>query len=215
MNEIQDNVKKSTGRGPGIILIMLFIAPVVAAWIMFNYFPDVVRSFGTTNHGEFVYPARPVHKANLPLLDGKNLAQDYLQGKWTIVYIDSADCNELCRSDLVKIENIKIAQGPDMDRVQRLFVMVGNQPGDEVRGFLQQQADLAVVAGSRPELQELLEVFTLKAGEDPVLLHRVYLVDPRGELMMHYWFDPNDRELRKETGMRKDLKKLLKESKIG
>jgi len=215
MTDEQGKEKKGGGRGPAIIIVILFMAPILGAWIMFNYFPDTVRHFGTTNHGEFVYPARAVHYGKLPILRGGDLKEDYLQGKWTIVYIDDSGCNALCRSNLVKTENIKIAQGPEMDRVQRLFVMIGKPPVDELKKFLQQTPDLTVVTADVPAAQGLLDNFTIKAGENLLQQHRIYLVDPRGELMMHYWFDPDDKELRKETGMRKDLKKLLKDSKIG
>ena len=38
------------------LIVLLFIAPMVAAYIVYNYFPDMVRSLGASNHGEFIIP---------------------------------------------------------------------------------------------------------------------------------------------------------------
>ena len=66
-----------------------------------------------------------------------------------------------------------------------------------------------VIAGPPPAVAELARQFTLPAGsplDDP---DRIYVVDPLGNLMMSYpaGADPN--------GIRKDLARLLRVSRIG
>ena len=133
---------------------------------------------------------------------------DYLRGKWTLVYIGDADCNDICLQDLYKMRQVRLAQNEDIKRVQRLFLLTDtgipealantlkNYPGMDVALLLPEQADAIA------SLFAVDEVAVQGAG-------RVYLVDPLGYLMMYY---PPDAE---PGGILKDLKKLLKYSRIG
>jgi hypothetical protein len=59
------------------------------------------------------------------------------------------------------------------------------------------------------DIDELLNKFHLNENDKPLEAHRLYIIDPLGNLMMSYEVDTNPREIYK------DLKKLLRGSRIG
>jgi cytochrome oxidase Cu insertion factor (SCO1/SenC/PrrC family) len=163
---------------------------------------------GTTNQGILVHPARPL---SLPadLQHAAAPLNDFLQGKWTLVYIGDADCDEICRENLYKLRQIRIAQNENMRRVQTLFLVIGENISEELREFLQQEhAETAVVTLSAAQAEQIAPDFLID-GAGMETAERTYFIDPLGNLMMYYRPDADP------SGMLQDLRKLLKYSKIG
>ena len=197
-----------TSRQALVLLGLLFLAPTFVAWVMHHSSEEGWKPEGTTNRGNLVHPARPLQMPADMVNDGVSL-QDYLQGKWTLLYIDEADCGETCRNNLYKMRQVRIAQNENMNRVQTLFLLNADTISDELSGFLvQEHRDMAVALPSAAQAAEIEPQF--RVDETPVRqARRVYIVDPLGNLMMYYQPDADAR------GMLKDLQKLLKYSKIG
>ncbi|MCZ7566893.1 MAG: hypothetical protein M5U08_26290 [Burkholderiales bacterium] len=109
-------------------------------------------------------------------------------------------CAEACRRQLYLMRQIRLAQGRNFERIERVWLITDDAPP---------AADLA----------PLIEgVWTARAGGSPVLAalpaaadvsHHVYLIDPLGNLMLRFPREPDP------TGMIKDLQRLLKLSRIG
>lgn len=194
-----------TSRQAIVLLALIFLAPTFVALVMHNVDlkPDV-----TTNSGALVHPARPLELSPDIVYGDKPLA-DYLQGKWTLVYLGSADCDDACKSNLYKMRQARTAQNEHMKRVQRLFVFEGGPLTEEVTAYLaSEQPNLDRVQLAPAQFDKLAEFFVI----DDIKVRdagRVYIVDPFGNLMMYY---PPDADPR---GLLKDLKKLLKYSRIG
>lgn len=191
-----------------VLLGLLFLAPAFVAWVMHNSTEEGWKPEGTTNHGNLVHPARPLEMPAAMANDGMSL-QDYLQGKWTLLYISDADCGETCRNNLYKMRQVRVAQNENMKRVQTLFLLNADSIPDELKGFLaQEHKDMAVVLLSTAHAAAIAPWF--QVDETPAMgADRVYIVDPLGNLMMYYLPDADAR------GMLQDLQKLLKYSKIG
>ena len=69
-----------------VLLGLLFMTPAFVAWVMHNSSEKGWRPDGTTNRGVLVHPARPLTlPAEMQVADVA--ANDYLQGKWTMLYI--------------------------------------------------------------------------------------------------------------------------------
>jgi len=184
------------------------MAPAFVAWVMHHSSEEGWKPQGTTNRGNLVHPARQLTMPADMVSDGMSL-QDYLQGRWTLLYIDDAGCDETCRNNLYKIRQVRLAQNENMKRVQTLFLLhAGNLP-DELGDFLaQEHKDMAVALLSAANAAVIAPQFQI--DEAPVMgAQRVYIVDPLGNLMMYYLPDADARD------MLKDLQKLLKYSKIG
>jgi cytochrome oxidase Cu insertion factor (SCO1/SenC/PrrC family) len=193
----------------GLVLLgLLFMTPAFVSWVMHNSSEEGWRPDGTTNRGVLVHPARTLTlPADMQVADVT--ANDYLQGKWTILYIGDADCDDVCSNNLYKMRQVRIAQNEHMKRVQTLYMVLGDEFPASLREQLEKEhtsLDIAIV----PEnLSGQIAADFLVDGVSMDTAERVYYIDPRGNLMMYYPADAN------AGGMLKDLKKLLKYSKIG
>jgi cytochrome oxidase Cu insertion factor (SCO1/SenC/PrrC family) len=188
-----------------VLLMLIFLAPVFVAWIM-HYAGE--RPSGTTNHGILVHPARPL---TLPadIMNGERTLNDYLRGKWTLLYIGDTDCNAVCSNNLYKMRQTRLAQNENMRRVQRLYLAEGATLPAELADLLDREyPGMTVVTLSAERLRRITADFAV--DDVPVVdADRIYIVDPLGNLMMYYQPDADAR------GLLKDLQKLLKYSKIG
>lgn len=191
-----------------VLLGLLFMAPAFVSWIMHSAGEGGWRPEGTTNQGILVHPARPLMLPQA-LVIGEATLNDHIKGKWTLLYIGNADCGDTCRDNLYKMRQIRIAQNENMKRVQRLFILGTDRIPENLASFLgQEHPKMAVAVVSTEQLAEINVFF--ETDSTPVMrAERIYFVDPLGNLMMYYESDAA------AGGMLKDLKKLLKYSKIG
>jgi cytochrome oxidase Cu insertion factor (SCO1/SenC/PrrC family) len=191
-----------------VLLGLLFMTPAFVAWVMHHSGEQGWRPEGTTNRGMLVHPARPLTlPADMRVADVP--ANDYLQGMWTLLYIGDTDCDEACNNNLYKMRQINIAQNENMKRVQRLYLARGEELSgalDELLG--KEYPKMAVVLLSASQAEQVAPDFLID-GVPMEGAERVYIIDPLGNLMMYYPADADP------GGMLKDLKKLLKYSKIG
>lgn len=187
-----------------LLMFGLFSLPVLFAWLSFFVF-EGWRPSGTSNYGELIEPPRSLQFEALANAAGGSLDAAFLQGKWTYVMWAGASCAEDCRQQLYRMRQLRLAQGKNIDRVQRLLLAQDLDAGTvgELRG---EYPGLVIAAGSAPELSSLRQQFQLQEGEAG---YRLYLVDPMGNLMMRY--GPAD----PPKGIVKDLERLLKISYVG
>jgi cytochrome oxidase Cu insertion factor (SCO1/SenC/PrrC family) len=187
-------------RGQLLLLLALFFAPLLLAFLM--YYGSHWRPVGHTNHGTLIEPPRPLPRLSLPRADGARADPGVLVGRWSLVYVASGDCDAACRDTLYFMRQTFLGMGNLIPRLQQVFVASGNCCD---RGYLERE---------HPEL------LTLDAGGDAAApwLARIppdgrastlFIVDPRGNLMMRYDAHQDPK------GLREDLKKLLDLSHIG
>ena len=133
------------------------------------------------NYGELL-PPRMV--AGSPL--------EALRGKWVLVSFDASACDAYCERKLYFMRQVRRAQGKEMERVERLWVVTdGGTP----------RADLVAEATRWTSLR--FEGFPGNPRD------HIYVVDPLGNLMMRFPRDPD------ASRMIKDLQRLLKLSRFG
>jgi cytochrome oxidase Cu insertion factor (SCO1/SenC/PrrC family) len=171
------------------------VAPFVFAYLAYQYWQPAGRS----NHGELIEP-RILPTAPLVLLNGKPFQLADLKGKWLMIHADSGACAESCRKQLYFMRQVRLAQGKNFDRIERVWLITdGAQP----------PADLAPLVEG---------VWLVRAAGAPIVValpgmaavsDHIFLVDPRGNLMLRFPRDPDP------AGMIKDLQRLLKLSRVG
>ena len=93
-------------------------------------------------------------------------------------------------------------------RVQKVLLLT-DQTAVEIKEMLTEFKGQQVIDRNLIEVRDLLDKFRLNDLDDPLKAHRLYIVDPLGNLMMSYELDANPRDIYK------DLKKLLRASRIG
>ena len=187
---------------PVIALALLFIGPLAAAAFVYYVVPQW-RPGGHVNHGELVEPPVPMPEITLLGPAGEPLAEEPLRRRWTLIYVDDSGCDAACEEVLFETWQVRYLLHRDLDRVRRILVYTGAPPDP---GFVAEgHPDLLVADGSAGGAPALLAALPPAAAAGDA----VYLVDPLGNLMMRFpvtgtWQD-----------MHKDLKKLLKLSRIG
>ena len=130
------------------------------------------------------------------------LTLDDLRGRWTLVHLVSARCDEACRERIYYTRQIRAALGQDIPRVRRLVLAADGRGTRGLAGILHQHPQLTVVAaGSDASL--------VRQFPGPIAPATVFLVDPLGNLMMRFGPDVE------ADGILEDLEKLLKLSRIG
>ena len=197
-----------SSRQAFVLLGLMFMAPAFVAWVMHNSTEEGWRPDGTTNRGILVHPARPLTlPADMEMADVS--VNDYLRGKWTLLYIGDADCDAVCNENLYKMRQVNIAQNENMKRVQRLYLVEGAELPGTLDELLEKEYPKMDVGLLSPVQAEQIAQDFLVDGVRMQGAERIYIVDPLGNLMMYYSADANP------SGMLKDLKKLLKYSKIG
>jgi cytochrome oxidase Cu insertion factor (SCO1/SenC/PrrC family) len=205
---IPAKTSRTRSRISFLMLAGLFLAPVILAWLVFYVFPDF-RPTGTINHGELVEPVRPIPAFNMQSLDGRTLDETFWRGKWTFVYLIEGSCDEACIEHLYTIRQIRLAQGKNIDRLQRLLFM---QPADSsataVQTLQEKFPGLVILPVTSEYAGKIWPVFQVD-NANPLKSNYYYLVDPLGNLMMRY-----SSEIEPQ-GIIKDLERLLKYSGLG
>lgn len=185
-----------------LAIIACFALPLAAAWLSVGHW----RPDGSVQHGELLHPARPLELRFDPASEADANGVERLRGRWVLAYVGSADaCDARCRTGLYDMRQVRLALGKDIDRIKTLLLLDA-RPAPEWRQWLSAE-HAATVVGVTDDAQRtaLLSAFPQagRAGD------WVYLLDPLGNLLMRY---PVEAE---PSGILKDLKRLLKWSKIG
>ena len=171
---------KTDSRRTLILLALVCIAPVIAGYVAFYFWTP---SSGT-NYGELLKPApwKP---------EGLSSAETApLQGRWVMAFAAPASCDKSCRDNLWIMRQVRTAQGKEMDRVERVWLVTDGGRPDAT--LLAEHPGLRVVEARTPALEP----------------GRIQLVDPRGNLMMRYPAEPEPKR------MIKDFERILKYSRI-
>lgn len=159
-----------------LLIGLVCAAPLVLATLAYTFKWDV-GSAG--NYGELI-PPRP--------LSGPPF--DRLRGKWLLVAVDAAACDAWCEKKLYYLRQLRRAQGKDMDRIERLWLLTDDgKPRAEL---------LQAIEGTLVERAPKMDAFPGRPVD------HLYVVDPLGNLMMRYPRDPEPAK------MLKDLQRLMR-----
>jgi len=113
-------------------------------------------------------------------------------GAWQLIYARITPCEQQCAQHLGRLLQVQLALGRDQNRVRRVVWHVGSLPelgrSDLTKQSLDDSAGRGVVAA---------------LGAERMVGGRVYVADPRGEVILSYPPDVEQKELLR------DLKRLL------
>jgi len=149
-----------------------------------------------SNYGELleVTPLAGVAVANR---DGKVFRFDELRGKWVFLMVDAGVCDEYCQSKLYLMRQIRLTQGKNRDRIERLWLISDDvQPAPGIESQYQ---------GTRQFIGDADQILRLLPAPHSARDH-IYLVDPFGNLMMRFPRDADPQQ------MKKDVTRLVKVS---
>lgn len=183
-----------SGASPRATLIgltCLFLLPLVVAWLMYigviDYHPGETR-----NHGTLVNP--PVTADFPEAFNRRDLA-----GHWMLLYPLHPDCAEPCRSDIAGLRQVRRALGRDAERLRTVLVSDANADDAWLRELSEIDTRASLVIDASGSLRAQLDAIEGGRG--------TYMIDPLGNIMMHYRPGTDANELRL------DLERLLKYAK--
>ncbi|AJP47513.1 hypothetical protein PG1C_01615 [Rugosibacter aromaticivorans] len=181
-------------------LTLLFIIgtlPVIASYGLYLWW----KPLSQTNHGELL----ETHPAGLQELwpeganSGKTLGE-VVRKKWVFLTVQSANCDARCQQKLYLMRQIRTAQNENMERVERVWVILGEGQPDPQLLKLHPGLHLTRVT-------DLTKLSQLPLSTDSGAF--IFLIDPLGNLVLRY----DDRS--EPKGILKDLGRLLRFSGLG
>ena len=196
--------KRARKRGRWMLWLVLLVcaSPMIASY--FTYY--VIKPEKRNNYGTLIdQRAHPVPAMATTTLDGRPQALEQFKGKWVMLMVGPGACPDSCRKQLFALRQLRLMQGKEADRIERVWLITDQEPLDtliirEYDGTHMLRADAATVTRWLP------------ADNGTTPADHVYLIDPLGHLMMRFPKDPQLQEVRK---VYKDINKLLKASAVG
>lgn len=231
--EVMSQTQKRRNLWPLWGVLAVTIAPVIASYI--TYYG--IKPDGRVNYGDFVEPQvtvtsvavspliTPTSESAFVVLQSESKTRRDLttlgawSGRWLMIRMGPASCNEACKQELWLMRQVRLTTGRERERVERLWIVTDNGAPDpailkEHEGLwvvrLGKQAPVPSGAGSTPEslIANWLSVAEQAVGRNAGASN-IWVVDPLGNLMMRFPDNPDP------NGMKKDMNRLLKASRIG
>jgi hypothetical protein len=175
------------------LILALCAAPILASYALYYLW----RPAAQVNYGELLQP-RPLPDAQLVSPEGQPFRLSQLKGEWVLLVAGPAACDGPCRERLVYIRQVRLAQGRETERIERVWLLTGG--GSPDAALLAEHPGLRVVRDRESRI-----VSQLPAPATPA--EHIYVIDPLGNLMMRFPANPDPRRILK------DLSRLLRHSK--
>ncbi len=106
-------------------VIAVCAAPLVLSYITYY----LIKPESRNNYGALIDPRKyPIPSLQARTLDGKPLELDAWKGKWIMLQVDSADCQQACQKKLYDMRQLRLTQGREMDRIERVWLITDTQP---------------------------------------------------------------------------------------
>ena len=198
--------QKIKGRWKLFIVLAVCAAPMIASYLAYY----VIKPEGRTNYGTILdprlYPMPELHARLLGATDAdkadkQNGLMAY-RGKWIMLTISSGSCDAGCQKKLYDLRQLRLAQGKEMDRIERVWAVIDEQPVDTL--LLREYDGMHVLKGDVDALRKWLPT-----EDGNQISDHIYMIDPLGNLMMRF---PKNADPNK---IKKDISKLLRASAIG
>lgn len=202
------DAERNKGRKEFVLLVLVFFVPIIIVLVLyFNL--DKWEIGGGRNHGDLIEPARKLQDVTLETLQGEKFVFSNVRDKWLMIEFGKPACDEQCKQKLYLMRQIRLAQGGNRIRIERIYISTGGAPEESFRDLLEKEhPEMLVVYGDDAAIGKVIDQFRHDVGKGSVL-QAMYLVDPRGFLMMSY---PEGYE---PKGAIQDFERLLKYARSG
>ncbi|TGN39579.1 hypothetical protein E5Q11_12420 [Marinobacter confluentis] len=191
------------GRRMALLLFAVGFGPMILATVM--YYTGWLNPTGHSNHGELLQPPVQVAELQLNGADSQPLSDRFgpelEEPEWMLLVV-ADNCGTACEELLYRARQVNIALGKNANRVNR-SAWVGSMSDDLAERWPEEYSSMERVS------QASNTSAALPPGIDPAQQPRILVIDPFGNIIMHYGSEHTGKE------MLNDLKHLLKLSQIG
>jgi cytochrome oxidase Cu insertion factor (SCO1/SenC/PrrC family) len=196
---VQNNKQQRRGRIRLLLILAVCIAPMLISYLTYY----VIKPTGRTNYGTILDPRNyPIPELKATQLSGEPVSLNDYHGKWVMLQSAPADCDAACHERLTQMRQLRLMQGKDMERIERVWLITDAQPVDTM--MIREFDGLHLLRVDAQALHAWLPV-----EDNTVPEEHIYLIDPLGNLMLRF---PKNSDPNK---MKKDINKLLRASSIG
>ena len=173
-----------------LLIILSFAGPLILASLMYKY-SEYVPIASPKSYGNLIEPVITIeHQSDLyDLLINKKLIFMY-------VY-ENESCDLLCEATFYMMQQVRESVGRERQRISNVAIVN--------KSFINSSNKKIINKYNKIKLLNVID----NSLFDELKKNHLYLVDPLGNIFMYYEKDFNPK------GLKKDIKKILKISRIG
>ena len=187
-----------------VTALLIFLTPILVITLSTVWYYSGDGPEEKVNYGNLL--ADPIDVGNLNLeLDYQNLNIDSMDRKWMLVHFINDKCLESCANLIYVARQVNVLLARQQTRVKR-YIAAPLEIKPKLENFFSTYPDLNFI--DVKDQSKITEAFT-KNGIDPFAQPNMFVVDPIGNVILHYSGEVDGKKLLA------DLKKLLGASKIG
>ena len=191
MNQASDNDANHSdarSRGKKALWVLFFMAvafgaPYLAVYTFINS-DNLLTSFGKSNQGKIISPARPLDGGPFKLASGESFSIDEHKGDWTLLIAGNSECIGQCRDNVISMRQVRLAIGVNRRYIHRVFLSLDSKPFSakvvDDDGFFNGMKNIVETDAT---LSELVSKLSVESGPTE---NSIYLVDFKGNIMMYY-----------------------------
>jgi cytochrome oxidase Cu insertion factor (SCO1/SenC/PrrC family) len=187
--------RKPNRRVTLLLVAVVAVLPLAAAYGLYFFW----RPSAFTNYGELLAPTS-LADAVASQADGTRYDFARLRGKWVLLMVDSGACDAFCEGKLYRMRQVRLTQGQNMERIERAW-LIDDDASPSARLAAEYPGTQQIRVKGSAVLQRLPAQTSTRA--------HIYVLDPLGNVILRYTGDAD------ATGMKKDITRLLKVSRIG
>ena len=190
----------NSGRIKFLLIVFIFTVPFVISYYLSKDY-HAGGELQTSNYGSFINPIVKLSQTNFDDYSGENFNVNKHLTKWSLIYRMPKSCLQRCSDEIYLIRQVNIALGKDMNRLERVIVLNQTILNSEVDDVVDKYPKAIVVKNNSSTFINEINKITER--------HVLLLTDPLGNVILGYDEGFEGKKLLK------DIKKLLKLSKIG
>jgi cytochrome oxidase Cu insertion factor (SCO1/SenC/PrrC family) len=196
---VDQNKTTAKGNWKLFLVIAICAAPMIVSYLTYY----VIKPQARTNYGTLLDPRlHPMPPLDPKAPDGTPVPLSSLKGKWIMLQAGGAECDARCKTKLFEMRQLRLTQGKNMGRIERIWLITDDKPLDNE--LMHEYEGTYFLRAKATAVQGWLPVEGSTSASD-----HIYLIDPLGNLMMRF---PKDADPNK---IKKDLTRLLMASSIG
>jgi len=173
-----------------LLIFLSFLGPLLLATMMYKY-SYYIPIAPPKSYGNLIDPVITINKNE----DFNNIL---INKKWTFMYLyENKTCDLICEATLYTMHQVRESIGREKQRISNLLIINKNFINEDNKKII-----------SKYNKIKLLEIINYNFFQKLKKNH-LYIIDPLGNIFMYYDKDFNAK------GLKKDIKKILKISRIG